>query len=136
MDEEKIPFPRLQEYLKNALTQHSDDIPAILRTRAMAKWYFDVLKNLFVIGALAVLVKKTDSYYVKQLYIFSSAVLLVYCVSYLNTWSFNPFHFVERIWLRLILGLIFWLPIYVLAYWGIFVGLNAAVDVIVSGSGK
>jgi hypothetical protein len=107
VENEKLPFARFQQYLRDGFVPHPMDIQVSGWIGALAKWYFDFLKNVITVGALMALAKKTHSVPIYALGILSFSILNGYALSYISSWHFEAFHLFVILGLLLSLGSLF-----------------------------
>jgi hypothetical protein len=91
-DGQKIPFPRLQKYLSGVIAWHPTDLATHSYVRQGVKWFFDLVKNALVAGALKFLATRSDSLLIKIASDVAFYGLLFYCVSYVQSWHLHFFH--------------------------------------------
>ena len=91
--------------------------------RALTKWLFDLLRNILMVGFLFYLAKRTNNSILHVAAAVANAMLLVYLLSYLNTWSIRPYQTYYRLQkpsvVDLIIMILFVGPIVLLIYIGI-----------------
>jgi hypothetical protein len=134
---EKIPFPRFQQYLRDGFIPHPVDIQTSAQLRALAKWFFDFVKNAITVGALMALGKKTNSNLIELLAWLSFGVLNGYVLSYTQTWHFEPFHSFRNSRPRFAAtGIIVWLIIIGVFILGVQYILMTAINAIVDSNTK
>src|SRR5260370_5739231 len=66
-------------------------------SRALTKWLFDLLRNIVMVGFLFYLAKRTNNSILHVAAAVANAMLLVYLLSYLNTWSIRPYQTYYRL---------------------------------------
>src|SRR5260370_11299467 len=73
------------------------DIKTAGYIRALTKWLFDLLRNILMVGFLFYLAKRTNNSILHVAAYVANAMLLVYLLSYLNTWSIHPYQTYYRL---------------------------------------
>jgi hypothetical protein len=92
-DPKNVPSSRLQAYLSGIVWRHKEADTLVVRTtRQMIKWFFDLVRNVLIIGVLKYLATKSGSLLLKVIWDVAFASLGVYCLSYMQTWQFRFFH--------------------------------------------
>ena len=124
-----------RDYVAAGVTQDpSVDLKRVVEMRAFTKWLFDVVKNVLVVGGVLAVAKKTDD----LLFTICGQVLLafitVYCLSYLMTWYYNPFHGIKRKRLSFVLAACFCAPSAAVLWASILYALNRVVGAIVTAN--
>lgn len=79
----------LKEYIEQGFVLHDSDIWVTKQIRAFAKWWLELARNAIVVTGLIYLADKSNSVTLKVFAYGTSIVLLGYCMSHLNTWSFR-----------------------------------------------
>ncbi len=120
------------------LKQGIDKVDACDQTqwREFTKWYFDLLKNLFVVAALFALAKRTRSPLLEIAAGVSSIVILRYCYTYFYGWQVRLFHGLKSkrlaFWLDKALMLVF----LIVLFFGTWMLLDHLINEIVEGNAK
>jgi hypothetical protein len=94
MDEARtVWFPRLKTYLSGVVWRHEEALQINTRNiRALIRWFFDLVKNVLIVGGLKFLAVRSDSVVLKVVGVAAFASILVYCVTYMQTWQVRLFH--------------------------------------------
>lgn len=95
-DSQPIPFPRLQNYIRNCVSRDETASSLAVPTRALIRWLFDLLRNLMILGFLLFIAQKTASETLAKVVYLALGLLYVYLWSYINPWRFHPFYFVKN----------------------------------------
>jgi hypothetical protein len=93
---EKIPFPRLQNYLRGVFHPTVDAHMSFLISHSVSKWVFDLFRNAMIAGILKYLSDRSGSWILWIASEIAFFALLMYCLSYANTWMLRPFHFLKN----------------------------------------
>jgi hypothetical protein len=137
MEGKKIPFPRLQQYLRDGFVPHPVDIQTNSWFFQFNKWYFDFIKNTIVASALVALAKKTHSAPIDAIAWISFGVLNSYILLNINSWHFEPLHIFRHSRPRLAAaGLILWSITAAIVMFGAQYALLTAINAIVDGNTK
>jgi len=83
-------------YFKALIQPDYGEIPHAERARSLAKWVFDFLRNLLIVGVLKYFAVKTESTAINLVADIAFLFFWVYCFSYLSIWSVYPFHFLKN----------------------------------------
>jgi hypothetical protein len=70
----------VEDWISNAREWMSQDLTST--ARAVAKWYFDLIKDVFVVVALLYTARKTSNPIVDTVATFTSAMFFLYTLSY------------------------------------------------------
>jgi hypothetical protein len=112
----RIPFPRFQAYMAKVVVWHGVDAQTSGIVRQGVKWFFDLIRNAVIAGVLKYLAAKSGGWVLEILSEGASLALLVYCMSYIQTWHLSFFHpWVPAKWARLLdvlVSLIVFLPLF------------------------
>jgi hypothetical protein len=105
----------------NSFIWHSVDAQTSALVRKGIKWFFDLIRNAVIAGVLGYLATKSNSVVLRILSEGASMALLVYCVSYIQTWHLSFFHpWAPAKWafgLDVLVSLIVFVPLfYTIAY--------------------
>jgi hypothetical protein len=86
-------FPRVFSYLKG-LVQFDSPAATVftLSLRQFTRWFFDLMRNALIAGALQYISQKTHSIPLQYISRAAYLLLLIYCTSYVQTWMLRPFH--------------------------------------------
>jgi hypothetical protein len=85
-------IPRTQAYLAGVIHWQEMEIDKAQKVRQFVKWFFDLVKNAFVVGGLKYIATKSDSLPFKIFAAGAFAFLGLYCVSYIRTWHLRFLH--------------------------------------------
>ena len=136
-DSQKIPFPRLQAYLSKVILWHGEtDTTISLFVRQVVKWLFDLLRNAVIAGVIKYLGTKSDSWLLKLVSEVAFVALLVYCLSYVQTWQLRLFHPWEPAQWARILDLVVTMLILGPVFYAIIVGVPTAIDEIAKAQAR
>ena len=64
--------------------------------RNFSNWFFDLLRNFVLVGALKYFYETSGSAVLFWLHEFALAVIFLYCLSYADQWYLNLFGFLEN----------------------------------------
>ena len=64
--------------------------------RNFSRWFFDLLRNFVLVGALKYFYETSDSTVLLYLHEFALVVIFLYCLSYADQWYVNLFGFLEN----------------------------------------
>jgi hypothetical protein len=86
-------FARLKAYLSGVVWRHEEPIQKNTRNiRALIRWLFDLVKNILIVGGLKFLAIKSGSVVLSLVGIVAFASIMLYCVTYMQTWQLRLFH--------------------------------------------
>jgi hypothetical protein len=88
----RSPFPGFQAYMVKSVVWHGVDAQTSDIVRKGVKWFFDLIRNAVIAGVLSYLATKSNSVVLEILSGVASTALLVYCMSYFQTWHLSFFH--------------------------------------------
>ena len=134
--EEKIPFPRFQNYLKGVFKPTADAHMSFLMSHSLSKWIFDLFRNAMIAGVLKYLSDRSGNWILWSASELASAALLFYCLSYVHSWMLQPFHPMKNqkvaFWLNLVATLCISLPLWLL----VIKGVPAAIEAVAQGQAR
>jgi hypothetical protein len=76
----------LKDFLKQPFVRHEGRGLAGPKSREIAKWCLDVLRNLLIVGVLFALAEKSGKWYMHALALFGMLALWTYVYSYWDEW--------------------------------------------------
>ena len=100
------PHDSVFEYIKKSFNARPIDRLVSIQTRAFAKWWLDLVRNFIIVGVLQYFAEKSGLWYVKALSAITYLVFFGYCMSYLDFWTFNPFHGMKTSWFKFFLSMV------------------------------
>ena len=83
-------------YRQQLLQQRQGEIALWELVRNFSKWFFDLLRNFVLVGALKYFAEKSNSTVLTHLHEFAQIVIFLYCLSYADQWYLNIFGFLEN----------------------------------------
>jgi hypothetical protein len=99
---------RIADYIAKSFEPHRIDAKLAPQIRAAYKWWLDIVRNLMFVAALQYVALKSGHWYLKALSDFTYFVFAGYCMSYITSWVFNPFHGIKnkrlQFWLGMFVG--------------------------------
>src|SRR5262250_2661589 len=87
---------RWNDFLSKSLQVHPKTAPAAAVSRAVAKWWLDLARNLVVIGALQYVAFRSGNMILKGLSLGTYLFFFTYFMTQFDLWSFNPFYSVKN----------------------------------------
>jgi hypothetical protein len=100
--------PKAPSYLARMVVFREDEGTVYqLNARVIVKWFFHLVRNAMIAGVLKYLADKSDSWTLKIVSDCAFFALLLYCLSYIQTWHVNVFHpWRPAKWARILDGVI------------------------------
>ena len=83
-------------YRNQLLQQREGEIALWQLVRNFSRWFFDLLRNFVLVGALKYFYETSGSAVLFWLHEFALAVIFLYCLSYADQWYLNLFGFLEN----------------------------------------
>jgi DNA mismatch repair ATPase MutL len=96
-DQQESKFERVWRFLWEMVSFDESELQIAGHIRAITKWLFDLLRNVLMVGFLFYLAKRTNSSILFIAATAANALLMVYLLSYLNTWSIHPYQTYYRL---------------------------------------
>ena len=87
---------RVETYLAGVFHPSPEERVIAGTIQSFYGWFFALLRNAFICGALQYFAEKSGSMTLQILVIIGYVVLAAYCLSYINLWVLTPFHFVKH----------------------------------------
>ena len=87
---------RWNDFLSKSIQVHPKTLPAAAVSRAVAKWWLDLARNLVVIGALQYVAFRSGNMILKGLSLGTYLFFFAYFMTQFDLWSFNPFYSVKN----------------------------------------
>jgi hypothetical protein len=101
-------WTRITSYIAKSFEPHRIDAKLAPKQRAFFKWWLDLIRNLMIVGVVQYVADKSGHWYLKALSDFTYLVFVGYCMSYVTSWVFNPFHGFKskrlQFWLGMFVG--------------------------------
>jgi hypothetical protein len=124
---------RVETYLSGVFHPFPEERVIVGSIRSFYGWFFALLRNAFICGALQYFAEKSGSMTLQILVIIGYIVLAAYCLSYINLWVLTPFHFVKHKRLASWLDGLVTLAVLLLLLCAIWKGTAFAIDEIAKG---
>ena len=83
-------------YRRELLQQREGEIALWQLVRNFSRWFFDLLRNFVLVGALKYFYETSGSAVLFYLHEFALVVIFFYCLSYADQWYLNLFGFLEN----------------------------------------
>lgn len=83
-------------YRSQLLQQRQGEIALWQFVRNFSKWFFDLLRNFVLVGALKYFYETSGSPVLFYLHEFALVVIFLYCLSYADQWYLNLFGFLDN----------------------------------------
>lgn len=83
-------------YRRGLLQQREGEIALWQLVRNFSRWFFDLLRNFVLVGALKYFYETSGSAVLFYLHEFALVVIFFYCLSYADQWYLNLFGFLEN----------------------------------------
>ncbi|MFO7478475.1 MAG: hypothetical protein R6X03_09050 [Methyloceanibacter sp.] len=83
-------------YRSQLLQQRQGEIALWQLVRNFSRWFFDLLRNFVLVGALKYFYETSGSTVLLYLHEFALVVIFLYCLSYADQWYINLFGFLEN----------------------------------------
>jgi hypothetical protein len=125
---EPVWLVKINAFFSKSLLWSETDALVAAKTRAFAKWWLALLRNVMVVAVLQYVARKSDKLAVKIIAGVSFFMLLGYCLSYLQSWSLNPFFFIKNRHVQLLAYMIFGVALGVALLFSISAGIGSAID--------
>lgn len=113
----------LTSYRQHLLQRPEGAIALRELVRNFSQWFFDLLRNFVLVGALKYFSEKSGSSVLSYLHEFALLVILLYCLSYADQWYVNLFGFLENRlvahWLNRTVNIALALALFLLIRWGV-----------------
>jgi hypothetical protein len=97
IDQQGSKSERFSRFLGEMVSVSDSELKTAGYIRALTKWLFDLLRNILMVGFLFYLAKRTNNSILHVAAYVANAMLLVYLLSYLNTWSIHPYQTYYRL---------------------------------------
>jgi hypothetical protein len=124
---------RVETYLAGVFHPSPEERVIAGTIQSFYGWFFALLRNAFICGALQYFAEKSGSMTLKTLVIIGYVVLAAYCLSYINLWVLTPFHFVKHKRLGTWLDGLLTLAVLLSLGYAIWKGTGFAIDEIAKG---
>ena len=124
---------RVETYLAGVFHPSPEERVIAGTIRSFYGWFFALLRNAFICGALQYFAGRSGSLTLQILVIIGYIVLAAYCFSYINIWVLTPFHFVKHKRLGTWLDGLLTLAVLLLLGYAIWKGTVFAIDEIAKG---
>lgn len=87
----------IEEYFEGIYSRNQNaDLDVAKDIRAFAKWCFDFLRNILIVGLLQYMAQKTHSVTMARIADGALFLLMAYAWSYFFGWGIRPFHFLKN----------------------------------------
>jgi hypothetical protein len=83
-------------YRSQLLQQRQGEIALWQLVRNFSRWFFDLLRNFVLVGALKYFYETSGSPVLFYLHELALAVIFLYCLSYADQWYLNLFGFLDN----------------------------------------
>src|SRR6266478_7891616 len=97
IDQRGSKSERFSRFLGEMVSFSDSELKTAGYIRALTEWLFDLLRNILMVGFLFYLAKRTNNSILHVAAAVANAMLLVYLLSYLNTWSIRPYQTYYRL---------------------------------------
>src|SRR6266436_5569676 len=97
IDQRGSKSERFSRFLGEMVSFSDSELKTAGYIRALTEWLFDLLRNILMVGFLFYLAKRTNNSILHVAAGVANAMLLVYLLSYLNTWSIRPYQTYYRL---------------------------------------
>jgi hypothetical protein len=87
---------RWNEFLSKSIRVNPKSAPAAALSRAVAKWWLDLARNLVVLGALQYVAFRSGNTILKGLSLATYLFFFAYFMTQFDLWAFNPFFSVKN----------------------------------------
>jgi hypothetical protein len=125
METSPVDFSR---YRKQLFERPQEELALLQLVRNFSQWFFELLRNFVLVGALKYFAEKSGSVILFYLHEVALVVIFLYCLSYADQWYINLFSFLENKRLGHWLNIAVNIGIAILLFWMI----NRGVSVIVA----
>jgi hypothetical protein len=132
----KIPFPRFQNYLMNAVWLSAPDVWASKVVSAVCKWGFDFLRNAMIAGVLRYLADRSESLTLKIIADVAMLLLVAYCTHFVFALHLQPFHPLKNKKLARVLNALFTGLLVACFLWVVIRGIPAGIEAIAQAQTK
>jgi hypothetical protein len=130
-------FPTwMRSYLSGIVHSDKIDTGTAVWIQDFTRWAFDLLKNAMAVGVLQYLALKGKSRILNMVSEAADLLLIVYCISYVNSWHLSFFHPIANRRVGLLLDTAVGIVISIALLVGISVTVEASVHEIARLQGK
>lgn len=90
----------VESYFRDAINFHEPSQRHAEINRAIARWGFELLRNLVLVGLLQYAAEKSGSRVLSAISMASWILLLYFLFSYFDTWTVRPFPYIKnrKVW--------------------------------------
>jgi hypothetical protein len=135
-DQQESNFDRFSRFLREMVFDSETEPKTVAYLRAFTKWLFDFLRNVLMVGFLFYLAKRTNSTALRTAAAVADAMLIVYLLSYLNTWVVRPYQTVYQLQKPSVIDFIIWVVVVVPLAFLVAISIPYVANQIASGNGS
>ncbi len=133
IDQRGSKSERFSRFLGEMVSFSDSELKTAGYIRALTEWLFDLLRNILMVGFLFYLAKRTNNSILHVAAGVANAMLLVYLLSYLNTWSIHPYQTYYRLRTSSVVDVIIMMIVVGLITLIIYIGIPHVAKQIASG---
>src|SRR6266478_8427832 len=133
IDQQGWKSERFSRFLGEMVSFSDSELKTAGYIRALTEWLFDLLRNILMVGFLFYLAKRTNNSILHVAAGVANAMLLVYLLSYLNTWSIHPYQTYYRLRTSSVVDVIIMMIVVGLITLIIYIGIPHVAKQIASG---